>query len=299
MKITLPNDAKNILNEMKKMGETYIFGGYIRDRYFGHDSNDIDMVTKASIDDVEKKFGHLEKAKKRIAVNGETVFGFKYEGDEKNFFEIVFTKDDPFEKSHKADYTINSLMTDGEKIFDFHNGIEDLKNKKIKAVDENIIKEDFVKKPILILKTLRLSSSYNMSIENNVLELMKKNMNLTKEIEVDIIQNEGHKTLNNKNFERAFIYLEKMSLMKLNFEKKDKTINIEEYLRLNKEQKLVLLSEIYGEENIKKYIEIFKFKQDLKDKYENLLKKYKFENKIENKNEQQRINGVKKAIINK
>lgn len=98
------------------------------------------------------------------------------------------------EDSLRRDFTINAMyMGDNGKIYDFHNGRQHLKEKKIVCIGnpQEKFKEDYTR----ILRAMRLSSQLNFSIDRSTLIAMGKVAHNIHLIEPNILRNEINKSL--------------------------------------------------------------------------------------------------------
>lgn len=270
MEIKIHKDVKELLDELNEMGNALIFGGYIRDMIFNHKPNDVDIVTDISIEELQEKYGHLEKAKARVTTSGQNVFAFKMHRTEKIFVEIVSTKDDLYDKSRLADYTINSFLHDGEKLIDLQDGKKDLEDKIIREVDANIITHDLESRPYLWLKTLRLVSVTDFDLSDETFKVLDDNKECVKRISNEILQAEGHKTMNGINPFKAIKLLEKMGFVKpfdIN------GFNEIEY-SIQTQQQLCLLAILSSKDTVDEFAKFYCFQQDIVDKYHKLYEFY-------------------------
>lgn len=267
--INIHQDVQELLEELNEIGLSLIFGGYLRGLYFDEVPNDVDIVTNIPIEVLEQKYSHYEKAKRRTTTSGHDVFSFKMHKTAKIFVEIVATKSNPFDKSSQADYTLNSFLYDGKKLIDEQNGLDDIKNKIIREVDEEIIKNDLKTRPYLWLKTLRLASMTGFKISRETFRVLNKNKDCINEISREIKQAEGHKTMNGKNPFAAIGLLAIMGLVA-----PLKAIDITIDASLQQHQKLCLLAVLSNKQTIDDYVKFYCFQQDLIDKYEHLYKLY-------------------------
>lgn len=274
--IRIHKDVQDLLDELNQIGKSVIFGGYLRDMYFNHIPNDVDIVTNIPIEVLEQKYSHLEKAKRRVTTSGQDVFSFKMNRTEKIFVEIVSVESDVLEKSFQADYTINSLLYDGENIIDLKGGLEDFENKIIREVNPNIISEDLKVRPYLWLKTLRLTSKTGFNLSENTYKILSKSKECINEISKEIMQTEGHKTLNGKNPFLAMNYLSKMDFIG--------EFNVTEFneqeINIQPSQKLCLLAILSNKQSVDEFAKFYHFQQDLVDKYERLYDFYFSDDKI-------------------
>lgn len=291
MEITIHKDVQELLEELNALGPSIVFGGYLRDRIFDNLPNDVDIITNIPLDILEQKYIHEEKAKSRITNTGYDIFSFKMDRTDKIFVEIVTTKEDIFEKSKLADYTINSLMYDGKDVIDTENGLEDIKNKIIREVDINIVKNDLKTRPFLWLKTLRLASVNGFDLSNEVFNALNENKQSITEISNEIMQTEGHKTLNGINPFKAIKYLSDMGFIS-SFDIKD--INEIKY-KIQPQQQLCLLAILSNKKVIDEFCSFYHFQQDLIDKYDKLYNFYFSDDKVPSRFRHQIIT-IKKLV---
>lgn len=174
----------------------YIVGGGIRDLLLNKPPKDYDIVTDAPPEVIKKifkrraiiigrrfKIVHIMFERIRIDNNNNKII-------DRNVIEVStfrstkISKQDTsihgkilfdnnygtfHEDAYRRDFTINALYYDpiNEVIVDFHNGINDIKNKIIKMIGnpEKRIVED----PVRILRAIRLSSKLDCSIDTNII----------------------------------------------------------------------------------------------------------------------------------
>jgi tRNA nucleotidyltransferase/poly(A) polymerase len=265
--VEIHRDVQELLDELNLIGKSVIFGGYLRDRYFGNMPNDVDIATNIPIDVLEDMYCHAEKAKRRVTTSGHDVFSFKMHRTEKIFVEIVSIKSNVLDKSKQADYTINSLLYDGKQIIDTVGAFKDIDEKILREVDADVITEDLSVRPYLWLKTLRLISMTGFDLSDETYEVLNTNKSCINEISAEIMQTEGHKTLNGKNPFKAMKILAKMGFVE-DFEVSDSFR--EQKISIQPQQHLCLLAILSNKKTIDDYAKFYKFQQDLIDKYERL-----------------------------
>lgn len=289
------SDVQELLNELNEVGESIIFGGYLRDLILNKVPSDVDIATNISIEVIEQKYKHMEKASRRKTISGQDVFSFKLHKTEKIFVEIVSTTGNLLDKSKLADYTINSLLYGKNGLIDLK-GLRDFDNKIIREVDIEIINSDLKTRPYLWLKTLRLAATTGFDLSANVFEALMVNKKSVYQISDEIMQAEGHKTLNGKGILRTMKSLSLLGFLGdfdladsevIKFEDKEYTIQ--------PHQKLCLLAVLIGKEVVDDYINFYKFSDIIRDKYEELYEAYNDKNKVANRLKNQIIT-IKKII---
>lgn len=176
----------------------YMIGGTSRDYLLNIDTQDIDLVTSATPEEM-KIF--LNDADYRYARFGCVRFKhmdittLREEEDYSDYRHprlVRFTKDIRKDYSRR-DFTINAIYIDADlKVYDFCDGIKDLKNKIIRFIgDPNIrVKED----PLRILRAERFSKKLGFTIESASLKAMQDNRKLIDKLNTNKIKEELRKS---------------------------------------------------------------------------------------------------------
>ncbi|MGM9969866.1 MAG: hypothetical protein ACI35S_05665 [Anaeroplasma sp.] len=169
--------AQEILELINSHGyEAYIVGGAVRDYLLNIEVNDIDITTSMPVDMISELFDAYNVNNKYLSIK------IGYKG---SFFEITsFRKDVLYsdhrhpdvvlvktyeEDSWRRDFTINALAFDYKlNLYDYHNGLLDLKNKIIRTINNPI--DRFEEDSLRILRCLYLSSKLNFTIEDETLK---------------------------------------------------------------------------------------------------------------------------------
>lgn len=200
-------DAINILKTFNKNGfEAYFVGGCVRDFLLDKDFSDIDITTNALPEQVKNIFPKsidtgIQHGTVTILVNGESyeVTTFRKEDEYVNHRapdKVEFVSDLK-EDLDRRDFTINAMALDYKgKLFDFHNGEADLKNKIIKTVNDP--NERFFEDALRMLRAFRFSSRLGFDIDSNTLVAIKRNAKLIEYVSIERIVNEFRKLLEGK-----------------------------------------------------------------------------------------------------
>ena len=187
--LTLPEILEDILKDLQKIGATpIIVGGSVRDFFlnipvkdydieiFGIDS--LETIQKslekfASVKMVGKSFGVLT-----LRVN-EYDFDFALPRIEKKIgnthqdFEIITNANLSFkEAAIRRDFTINAIGYDfcTKDFLDPFNGINDLKNRVLKYIDDKTFIEDSLR----VYRAIQFSARFDFSLDEKTFELCKK-----------------------------------------------------------------------------------------------------------------------------
>lgn len=178
-------NKEEVLARLEKAGyESYLVGGFVRDRIMGRASSDVDIATKArpnqieevfkdlKIIDVGKNFGTI-----RVIGHGQeyeiTTFrkDFSYK-DKRRPGQVVFA-DEIESDLERRDFTINAMALRNNELIDPFGGQNDIKEKIIRAVGNphERISEDYLR----ALRAVRFAANLGFDIERNLEEAIKKN----------------------------------------------------------------------------------------------------------------------------
>lgn len=165
-----------------------IVGGYIRDFFLNINSKDIDIELYGidSFEQLEKileEFGEVNSVGKSFGVcklslkNQEIDFSLPRVDNKISSghcgFDIIINQNLDFKTAtSRRDFTINSIGYDvtSKKILDPFNGLNDLKNKTLKAVDI----DKFIQDPLRVFRAVGFYSRFNLTIDKKLFEICKK-----------------------------------------------------------------------------------------------------------------------------
>ncbi len=160
-------------------GEIYIVGGVPRDLLMGNDIDDVDMATNIPFEDLSKHF-ELRNISKNDSqpvftiIYGDYAFDLaKFREDEQKGMgrqNNISTEVDSFETDTKRrDITINSFGLDHKgRIIDYQGGLDDLKNKIVRAVGD--AKKRFQEDATRILRVFRFAAKMDFGIDKDTLQ---------------------------------------------------------------------------------------------------------------------------------
>lgn len=208
----ISDNAKIILNALKSAGySAYAVGGCVRDHFLGNINSDTDITTSALPQEVEKILAEknikvIETGLKHgtvTAVIDKTPFEittFRSDGeykDSRHPQNVEFVSDLELDLKRR-DFTVNAMAYNEEQgIVDLFGGMQDLKNKIIRAVGDpdKRFKEDALR----IMRALRFSSVLGFKVEENTKKAIFNNMRLLKNISAERIFSELKKLLCGEN----------------------------------------------------------------------------------------------------
>lgn len=186
----IENQDEKIVHRLAELvqevgGTTYYVGGYVRDKLLERTNKDIDIEVHGIT--IEQLEAILKMLGEPIAIgNSFGIFTLRHtnidislprkENDSGRGKQDVASYVDPFVGTEKAarrrDLTINALMMDvlTGKIIDYFSGLEDIKRKIIRHVNEVTFAED----PLRVLRAAQFASRLNFSIADETVELAKQ-----------------------------------------------------------------------------------------------------------------------------
>ncbi len=266
--------GKKVLKKLIESGfEAYFIGGMVRDYLLDGSIHDIDITTSAKPEEIINLFDKTIPAGIKFGMvivimddmNFE-VTTFRKDGEylDNRHPEAVLYSNSLIEDTKRRDFTINSMALDiNMKLFDFHNGLDSLNNKIIKAIGNPM--DRFQEDALRILRAIYFVSKLGFDIDNETQQAMKELSINLKTISIERVYQEMKKIMNGKYILKALTYV-----TKLNIDIPDLRSGID-YLVENKKEcnidELFVLSYKLNEE----VSELWKISNSLKTKYNNAM----------------------------
>jgi tRNA nucleotidyltransferase (CCA-adding enzyme) len=180
----------------------------------GEETHDWDITTKATAEEISRTF----KGFKVIPVGkkfGTVTVVIGHTNYEVSTFKKNKSVQTPnlFEDLRHRDFTINALAwKDGEGVIDYFNGLEDIKQKIIKGVENPCkrIEED----PLRMLRAVRLACELDFKIDKVTLQEIEENSSLIKKVSPERIRDEFTKILLSNYPRRGFKLLYRLGLLR-------------------------------------------------------------------------------------
>lgn len=187
--IKYPSELNIIFNKLKNNGlKIIIIGGFVRDSLLNIDSKDIDIEvygisSLGELENILKEFGSVNSVGKSFGVcklqfkSYELDFSLPRIDNKISFghrgFEVKVNPNLDFATAaSRRDFTINAIGYDviEKKILDPFNGIDDLKHKILRAVNQNTFTED----PLRVLRAAQFCARFELRADKTLSSLCKK-----------------------------------------------------------------------------------------------------------------------------
>lgn len=206
-----------ILKRINNNGfESFIVGGAVRDAILNKDISDFDITTDAKPEDIKNIFFDckIKDYGSRYGTVG-IIYGDSYVEittyrKEKDYIsnrkpnEIEFVSE-LYTDLSRRDFTINSLaynpLYNNGEVIDYFNGINDLKNKIIRTINNPF--DRFKEDGLRILRALRFSSTLGFEIEEKTFEAIEKNYMLALNTSIERRSIEINKLLFGNYFDKT------------------------------------------------------------------------------------------------
>ena len=224
MNINIPKNVKFIIDTYYNNNyEAFMVGGCVRDSLLGLKPKDFDITTSALPEITENLFTKtiptgIKHGTVTVVINKENfeVTTYRTEGnyiDNRRPEKVEFVKDLKEDLSRR-DFTINAFAyNDKEGLIDYFNGMDDLKNKVIRAVgDPN---KRFNEDALRMLRAIRFSAQLGFSIESKTYDAIKDNVQLIKNISNERIRDELCKILLSDNPSEGIETLRKTNMLSI------------------------------------------------------------------------------------
>jgi len=225
----IPKEVIHVTSTLEKAGfEAYLVGGCVRDLLLERTPKDWDITTNATPEEIQELFEHtfyensfgtvgvvsdetLDETLKTIEV---TPYRLESAYSDSRHPDSVTFSDKIEDDLKRRDFTVNALAynVSQETLIDLYKGIEDLKNKIIRTVENS--KDRFNEDALRILRTVRFAIELDFSIEKDTKESIIKFSNNLKDISQERIRDEFIKVIMSKNPMNGIVLSQKLGLLK-------------------------------------------------------------------------------------
>ncbi len=219
--------ATHIVSTLQKAGHiAYFAGGWVRDFLLNLPSDDIDIATSASVEEIQGLFP------KTIPVG--IAFGIIVVVEKNHSFEVAtFRKEKdyvdgrrptqiepatPEEDALRRDFTINGLFFDPitETLFDFVGGQHDLKQGVIKAIGDP--HQRFLEDRLRMIRAVRYSTRFQFPIESSTEQaILSHALSLFPSVAIERVWQEFQKMSSSRHFAEGLVSLHKLELLPVIF----------------------------------------------------------------------------------
>ncbi|GIP32423.1 CCA tRNA nucleotidyltransferase [Paenibacillus sp. J2TS4] len=220
--IPLEPEAVYVLRRLLENGyEAYVVGGYVRDRWRGRPTNDIDIATSALPEQTMALFERtvptgLQHGTVMVLYNDKAyeVTTFRTESDYEQYRrpkEVAFVQKLE-EDLKRRDFTINAMAMDVEgTLIDPFGGWNDLEQGIIRCVGQ--ARERFSEDALRMVRCIRFAANFASRIENSTWEALLANKKLLKHIAMERIYAEWEKIMAGPDPYRGLVLLIKSGLL--------------------------------------------------------------------------------------
>lgn len=182
--------------------EAFFVGGFVRDYILKIESNDIDITTNALPNQISNIFKVVNTG---IKYNSVTIVyeGYSFETTTYRIEKAYVDNRHPTytvgnvltDDLRRRDFTINAMAMDKDlNVIDIFGGLDDLKNKVIKTVNEP--QKRFTEDALRMLRAAYFASKLNFTIERDTLLAMRKCSYLVQNLSCDRVSWELEKLIN-------------------------------------------------------------------------------------------------------
>ncbi|MCB1180171.1 MAG: poly-A polymerase, partial [Leptospiraceae bacterium] len=205
----IKEDFQFIQNKIQEAnGEAYLVGGAVRDLVMEKSPHEYDITTSLPPETIQKIFN---KVKETGIQHGTVLVLLKNENYEFTTYRTEQGYSDgrrPDEVKYstsleedlmRRDFTMNALAMNLEdySVLDFHNGINDIKNKTIRTIGNPI--ERFSEDGLRPIRAIRFLSSLEFRIEENTYKAIHETKEITSKISKERFHDEILKILKNNS----------------------------------------------------------------------------------------------------
>lgn len=217
----IPVEVLGILSELKMRGyESYLVGGAVRDLILGNNPKDFDICTEARPTDVKQIFDKVINTGERFGtvtvLSGRagiqvTTFRRKSKCGSNQDEEKAEWGNSIKEDVKARDFTVNTLLYDGDQVIDYVDGLKDIQRRTLRAVDKNCgFKDD----PLRMMRAVRLHCQLGFDIEKDTLDCIISESELIQSTSPERIRDELLKILTSNVPARGIRLLVKTGLLK-------------------------------------------------------------------------------------
>ncbi|MEI8301501.1 MAG: CCA tRNA nucleotidyltransferase [Chlamydiota bacterium] len=220
--------AYSIVKKLQDHGFiAYFTGGWVRDFLMNHPSDDIDIATNATVENIQKIFPKTIPVGVQfgiiIVVENQHQFEVatfrKDHGYEDGRRPIGFEHSSPEEDAKRRDFTINGMFYDPltKTLFDFVNGQQDLEKKIIRAIGNP--HQRFLEDRLRMIRAIRYACRLHFTIDPSTQEAICLHANaLFPSVAIERVWQEFYKMKQFGSFKKFILKLHETKLLQTIFE---------------------------------------------------------------------------------
>lgn len=215
--------GKSVVQTLAGAGHTaYFAGGWVRDYLLNCPSDDIDIATSASVEEIQQLFPQT------IPVG--IAFGIVIVVHDGHHFEVATFRQDsgyldgrrptqvirssPQEDAKRRDFTINGMFWDPltDTLYDFVGGQEDLKARLVRAIGDP--HERFLEDRLRMMRAIRYATRFDFAIdEATTLAIIAHASNLLPAVAIERVWQEFKKMSHFAHFDQGLVALHRNQLL--------------------------------------------------------------------------------------
>ncbi|MGR3912163.1 MAG: CCA tRNA nucleotidyltransferase [Candidatus Rhabdochlamydia sp.] len=219
--------AKQIVLTLQKRGYTaYFAGGWVRDLLMQKPSDDIDIATSASIQEIQSLFPKTIPVGINFGIVIVVMGGHQFEvatfRQDQEYLDgrrpVGFTLATPQEDAQRRDFTINGLFYDPitQEVFDFVGGTNDLQQGVIRAIGDPWIR--FNEDKLRMIRAVRYAIRFHFPIDAQTQEAIKSLAStLFPSVAIERVWQEFQKMHLFSHFDQALLSLHELGLLPIIF----------------------------------------------------------------------------------
>ncbi|RJR15430.1 CCA tRNA nucleotidyltransferase [Candidatus Microgenomates bacterium] len=201
--IKLPQPVTDTIQKLTKAKfEAYVVGGSVRDLLLGLTTNNWDLTTNATPEEIQKlfpdsfynnEFGTVGVPVKNEQGETATVLEITTYRSEKGYSDrrrpdqVIWG--DSLEKDlSRRDFTVNAIAYDGKNLIDPFNGQKDLDARIIRTVGD--AKTRFSEDALRLLRAIRIGAKLGFTIDEHTFHAIKENAQLIENVSPDRVRSE-------------------------------------------------------------------------------------------------------------
>ena len=217
-------DIMDIVDRFDKENyKAWLVGGCVRDALCGLIPKDIDFVTDAKPQIIEKFFKQTLPIGKNfgtivVCKNNRNYEVTSFRGDghyrDKRHPESVYFSD-PKTDAKRRDFTCNALFFDiiNNQLIDFVGGLKDILQKQIRAV--GVAEDRFAEDALRLFRAIRFAAQLGWSLEQKTYQAIEKQRSQITLVSIERVREELFKTLLAKDYQKGLKLLESTKLFQV------------------------------------------------------------------------------------